>query len=112
MEQEIFHALLPLIGNIAYVGLSMAVGYLWNMAKGLQENREKVEDGVKALLKDRLISIHSAASKRDYITYTEMERATAMYEAYHGLGGNGTGTLIMEELKHMRIQKEEECLKR
>lgn len=41
MEQEFFHALLPIASNIVYVVLSMAVGFLWNKAKGLQENREK-----------------------------------------------------------------------
>lgn len=51
MEHELFHALLPIASNIVYVALSMAVGFLWNKAKGLQENREKTEDGVRALLK-------------------------------------------------------------
>ena len=107
MEHELFHALLPIASNIVYVALSMAVGFLWNKAKGLQENREKTEDGVRALLKDRLIGIHSNAMKKQYITYTEMERASIMYEAYHGLGGNGTGTAIMEELKHLHIQRDD-----
>ena len=53
MEQELFHALLPIASNIVYVALSMAVGFLWNKAKGLQENREKTEDGVRALLRYR-----------------------------------------------------------
>lgn len=30
-----------------------------------------------------------------------------MYEAYHGLGGNGTGTAIMEELKRLHIQRDD-----
>lgn len=106
MEHELFHALLPIASNIVYVALSMAVGFLWNKAKGLQENREKTEDGVRALLKDRLISIHTCAVKRNAITYTELERASTMYEAYHGLGGNGTGTAIMEELRRLHIQKD------
>lgn len=106
MEQELFHALLSIASNIVYVALSMAVGFLWNKAKGRQENREKTEDGVRALLKDRLISIHACAVKRNAITYTELERASTMYEAYHGLGGNGTGTAIMEELRRLHIQKD------
>lgn len=106
MEHELFHALLPIASNIVYVALSMAVGFLWNKAKGLQENREKTKDGVRALLKDRLISIHACAVKRNAITYTELERASTMYEAYHGLGGNGTGTAIMEELRRLHIQKD------
>ena len=97
MEHELFHALLPIASNIVYVALSMAVGFLWNKAKGLQENREKT---------DRLISIHACAVKRNAITYTELERASTMYEAYHGLGGNGTGTAIMEELRRLHIQKD------
>ena len=107
MGQEFFHALLPIASNIVYVVLSMAVGFLWNKAKGLQENREKTEDGVRALLKDRLIGIHTCAVKRNAITYTELERASTMYEAYHGLGCNGTGTVIMEELRRLHIQKDD-----
>lgn len=90
-----------IIANCVYAFLCMAVGYLWNKLKYYDSKQQNTDAGLRALLKDRLISIYTTVKKDKYITFDQMDRANMIYKAYHGLGGNGTGTAIIEELREM-----------
>lgn len=90
-----------IIANCVYAVLCMAVGYLWNKLKYYDSKQQNTDEGLRALLKDRLISIYTEVKKDKYITFDQMDRANMIYKAYHGLGGNGTGTAIIEELREM-----------
>ncbi len=90
-----------IIANCIYAILCMAVGYLWNKLKYYDNKQKNTDEGLRALLKDRLISIYTEVKKDKYITFDQMDRANMIYKAYHGLGGNGTGTAIIEELREM-----------
>lgn len=90
-----------IIANCVYAVLCMAVGYLWNKLKYYDSKQQNTDEGLRALLKDRLISIYTEVKKDKYITFDQMDRANMIYKAYHGLGGNGTGTTIIEELREM-----------
>ena len=90
-----------IIANCIYAILCMAVGYLWNKLKYYDNKQKNTDEGLRALLKDRLISIYTEVKKDKYITFDQMDRANMIYKAYHGLGGNGTGTAIIAELREM-----------
>ncbi|WP_317303909.1 hypothetical protein [Allisonella histaminiformans] len=90
-----------IMADCIYAILCMAVGYLWNKLKYYDNKQKNTDEGLKALLKDRLISIYTDAKKQKYITFDQMDRADMIYKAYHGLGGNGTGTAIIAELREM-----------
>ena len=90
-----------IIANCVYAFLCMAVGYLWNKLKYYDSKQQNTDEGLRALLKDRLISIYTEVKKDKHITFDQMDRANMIYKAYHGLGGNGTGTAIIEELREM-----------
>lgn len=90
-----------IMADCIYAILCMAIGYLWNKLKYYDNKQKNTDEGLKALLKDRLISIYTDAKKQKYITFDQMDRADMIYKAYHGLGGNGTGTAIIEELREM-----------
>ena len=90
-----------IIANCIYAILCMAVGYLWNKLKYYDNKQKNTDEGLRALLKDRLISIYTEVKKDKYITFDQIDRANMIYKAYHGLGGNGTGTAIIEELREM-----------
>lgn len=90
-----------IIANCVYAFLCMSVGYLWNKLKYYDSKQQNTDAGLRALLKDRLISIYTTVKKDKYITFDQMDRANMIYKAYHGLGGNGTGTAIIEELREM-----------
>ena len=90
-----------IMANCIYAILCMAVGYLWNKLKHFDERQHSTDEGLQALLKDRLISIYTKAKRAQCVTFEQLERADMIYSAYHGLGGNGTGTAIIKELRGM-----------
>ena len=90
-----------IMADCIYAILCVTVGYIWNKLKYYDNKQKNTDEGLKALLKDRLISIYTDAKKQKYITFDQMDRADMIYKAYHGLGGNGTGTAIIEELREM-----------
>ena len=66
-----------------------------------------LEDGVRALLHDRLFSFYTQYESAESIpskTWPEIEQ---MYHAYHALGGNGTGTRLFELLEQKPLQSDD-----
>lgn len=90
-----------IMADCVYAILCMAVGYLWNKLKYYDNRQKSFDEGLQALLKDRLISLYTKAKKAQCVTFEQMERADMIYSAYHGLGGNGTGTALIKELRGM-----------
>lgn len=54
-------------------------------------------DGCLALLHSKLYARCQEIICEGTISTQELEEIEALYEAYHGLGGNGTGTKLYEE---------------
>lgn len=55
-------------------------------------------------MKKELRDIHHVCSERGHITVSEMEHVSEVYEIYHNMGGNGTGTLLYENMKDMEVR--------
>lgn len=60
--------------------------------------QKALENGVKALLHDKLFQECGFYTKQGWINYEEMENIHYIYNAYHGLNGNGTGTTAFEDV--------------
>lgn len=90
-----------------YAVLAFIIGYLWNKSKGLAEKQRNSERGIRVLLKIQLKHIHQNAVKRGkLVTYEDEDLAEEIYKAYHGLGGNGQGTAIMQDIRKMKVTTE------
>ena len=75
----------------------------------IQEEYKKRDancDGTKALLKIGLYEYHDKYVELGYIPSYAYENFCDMYEAYHALGGNGTGTKLYEEIKALHSENE------
>ena len=72
------------------------------LSKQMVEQRVKqkaVEDGMQALLRDRIIGAYNHyAVDRGYCPVYGKENVDAMYSAYHALGGNGTITHLKQKI--------------
>lgn len=86
-----------------YAVLAFIVGYLWNKSKGLAEKQQSIEKGMRVLLKVQLKKIHHDATFRGYLTYEEQALGEEIYSAYHGLGGNGQGTVMIKAIRGMKL---------
>ena len=62
---------------------------------------QSTQDGMKCLLRAEIIRDHSHYMEKGYIPIYAMENVMESYAAYHSLGGNGTITKMVEELKQL-----------
>lgn len=66
-----------------------------------------VESAMQALLRDRIIQSYNHHMEKGYCPIYALESVNHMYEQYHALGGNGTVTRLVEELRRLPVQSED-----
>lgn len=90
----------------ALFGLALALlGAAYKKLQNKVKEQEQIKQGVIAMLHDRLTQSCLYFIGKGQITITELDNITMMYNAYHGLGGNGTGTELYERVKEVDIVK-------
>lgn len=79
--------------------LGALAGWLYSYTRRTRAELKALNNGVMTLLRSRLVDIHE-----DYVVAgipcpdTIKREADQVYEAYHGLGGNGIGTHYYQEI--------------
>lgn len=76
------------------------------ISKKLKE-QDNVKLGIQALLRDRIIQNYNKYMDIGYCPIYALDNIDAMYQQYHALGGNGTVTKLVEELKEMPTREEQ-----
>ena len=77
--------------------------------KGGLKREKAMQEGVKCLLRGKLIDYHDKYTERGYCPIYVKESARRSYEAYHALGGNGVITKLYDDLMALpESEKEEE----
>ena len=64
-------------------------------------DQQSLRDGTQALLRNEIIKEYDKYMGREWIPIYAMENMNDMYQAYHALGGNGTITKLMEEIREL-----------
>ena len=82
-------------------GLIAAVGALYRLLLAERKKRKALEAGVRAMLRNDIIKLADKYLDAGEIPVYAMETVTAMYDAYHELGGNGTITKLVEAVKRL-----------
>lgn len=83
-------------GVWAFGLVTAALAYLWRFVLGQRKRQRALEDGVKALLRDRIIQSCDYYTQKKVISVHGRENIQSMYQAYHALGGNGTITALVK----------------
>lgn len=83
----------------AAVSLALLSGIVWAIVA--------LFAGVRSLLRKEIIDYYNHYMDLGYIPIFAMENVIDMYRAYHRLGGNGTITKIVEELKDLSSYQRE-----
>ena len=73
--------------------------FAWLRKKFKEQNA--VKNGVQCILRNDIIQIHDKHMEREFIPIYALDNVIKMYDAYHELGGNGTVTKLIEELKEL-----------
>ena len=92
-----------LFGAIA-AGLGAAVKHLWNRQKCQTARQSAVEDGLRGLLHDRIHERYHECETKGFADVRDRENMELLYEPYHALGGNGTGTDLYNKLREMQTE--------
>lgn len=77
-------------------GLIFVVRLLWRRQRA-------TELGIQALLRDRILRAYYHYQERGTITLHGLENVNKLYEQYHNLGGNGTVTKLVNDLREMEV---------
>lgn len=63
-----------------------------------------VKQGLVALLHNSLFKNCTEYINRGEISTSELDNLEEIYNSYHALGGNGTGTALYERCKNLKIK--------
>jgi len=77
-------------------GIVSGIGFLW-------KRQHAIEKGIQALLRDRILRAYYHYQERGNITLHGLENVDKLYEQYHNLGGNGTVTKLVEDLRKLPV---------
>lgn len=98
---------LNLIGEIVLTGAVAFFSFSYKRISRKLAEQEKVKDGVVAILQDRILSVGTALIAKGEISVSELRNFENLYDVYHSLGGNSTGTEIFNRVKSMDILSDE-----
>lgn len=101
MKDFIFSYWLEAVFGIIITGLTF--GY--NRLKKKFKEHDDLKEGLVAILHDRLFQSGMYFINKGEISVSELDNIEGMYNAYHKLGGNGTGTEIYERVKDLDLKK-------
>ena len=68
------------------------------------DRNNALENGVRCLLRAKLIEYHAKYTALGYISSHGLENGNLMYNAYKALGGNGLLDQMNEEIKHLPVK--------
>ena len=91
---------------------AITTGLLWlyrRMAKKMRERQAEdkaIKEGLVAILHDRIYDKCKRCIAEDVVTIEEMRNIEYLYNAYHALGGNGTGTELYNRAKALDIKED------
>ena len=92
----------------AAMAAGMGALFRW-LVKRFRENDRRqaaMENGIQALLRDRLVHAFYHYTERGWISLHGLEAVDKMYAEYHNLGGNGTVTKLWDDLHRLEVRDE------
>lgn len=101
MPEWILHNWAGAVSSLLAGALGWAFQRLWARQKSQAARQNAIEEGVQALLHDRIYSTYADCREKGYADVNDLKNLEFLYRPYHALGGNGTGTELFERVKKM-----------
>lgn len=101
------------MGELARAAVQWAVPVVLAALAGaimrLRRLVEAMQEGTRTMLRSRLVDLHEryVVSGNGCPDWVKQE-ASQVYEAYHGMGGNGTGTHYYQEIIEAPVRGDKE----
>lgn len=90
--------------GLGAAALSAGLRLLYRRQKRADLRQQATERGIQALLRDRIVQSYYHNAERGWITLHGLENVEALYREYHALGGNGTVTKLVEDLRELEVR--------
>jgi len=94
-----------------FASVTAVIGYalkrIWTKQKQQTVRQLAMEDGLKALLHDRIYQSYVDCEHKGFASLKDLENMGYLYPPYSALGGNGTGAELFERMKKMPVDPAE-----
>lgn len=92
--------------ELAFGLLVSCFGVMIKVVHSWLKRQKMIEKGVLSMLHDRLYQACQYYLGRGEIDLAGLKNVESLYNAYHALGGNGTGTELYERVKDLPLKNE------
>lgn len=92
-----------IISSLASALVATIVTSSKSKIKKEKQTMEALKNGLRALLWHEINEIHKESMHEEGMTPDERHNLEQVYNAYHALGGNGTGTRVYEEAMKLPV---------
>ncbi|WP_024831589.1 hypothetical protein [Ruminiclostridium josui] len=111
MKDFIIKYWMQVLFGIASGGLGAAYKILSKRIHRQSCDQKALKEGTQSLLRSEIIRCYDMYIDRGHISIHGLESVLAMYDAYHKLGGNGTVTKLVDELKELPVKTKRQIVK-
>ncbi len=67
-----------------------------------------IGNGVKVTLSDRIYQAHKYHLTNAFCSFADLKHAENLYQQYHNLGGNGSITKLMDDIRALPIHRKDD----
>ena len=85
-------------------GIHLAAGFGWGYLVKKVTEYKTIKDGLLAIMHDRLYQVCTYYIQQGWIDASGLKNLEYLYQSYHALGGNGTGTELYNRAKALPIR--------
>lgn len=94
--------MVEIVNSIITVILTSVTSYVIWLMQNYKKNKSLENEALKMILKAWLKDLYQEYMSAGKISLEDYDDYREMYEAYHNLGGNGTGTHMMEKINKLK----------
>lgn len=87
--------------------ITAGIGLVVKWVISLRNEQKIMHEALLAMLHDRLYQGCRYYIKKGSISDSDMKNMEYLYNGYHSLGGNGTGTELFERVKNLELKGED-----
>ena len=94
------------VASIVSAIVASVISAIKTGTKSQIDGQKALQQGMRELLWVELQAIYKHASEDNGLSVSERRHLERVYETYHALGGNGTGTRLYDEAMEFPVQAE------